>query len=96
MRSLLFLTCFNDLDRASACINPRTFADDTNLFDPSKNVKTLETRNFELINIFERLKTNKPSRNIGITNFILFYPSNANKNLPLKTPVLSLEGIGNK
>ena len=46
---LLFLIYVNDLHRASACINPIMFADDTNLFYLNKNLKTFETMNFEFL-----------------------------------------------
>ena len=46
-----------------------------------------------LLKVFERLETNKLSMNIDETKFMLFHPCRANENLPLKLPLLSLEGL---
>ena len=60
------------------------FADVENLIYSSKNIKTLfKTINFELTKVFEWLKTNKLSIDTDKTNFILFHPRSATKNLPL-------------
>ena len=70
------------------------FADDTNLFYLSKNIKpSFETMSFKLIKISEWLKTNKLSINIKRANFILFNSCRANENLPLKLPLLFLDGF---
>ena len=49
--------------------------------------------NFELIKICKWLKTNKQSINIDKINFILFHPRRTNEHLPLKSPLISLDGF---
>ena len=91
---LSFLIYVNDLHGASAHINPIMFVDDTNSFCSSEDTKTLfETMNFELRKIFKWLKTSKISINMDNTNFIFFQPHRANKNLPVKLLLLSLDGL---
>ena len=54
---LLFLIYVNDLYKASKILNPIMFADDTNLFFSSYDIKTLfHIVNQELINIHEWFK----------------------------------------
>ena len=88
---LLFLIYVNDLHGASGYINRIMSVDDTNSFCSSKDTKTFETMNFELRKISEWLKTSKISINMDNTNFIFFQPRRANKNLPLKRLLLSLD-----
>ena len=66
-------------------------ADDANLLCSSKDIKTFEAINFELIKISEWLKAEKLFINMDKTDFILFHSRRANKNLPLKLPLLFLD-----
>ena len=51
---ILFLVYVNDFNKASDVIDPIMFADDTNLFYPHQNIKTLfGTVNCELEKICE-------------------------------------------
>ena len=91
---LLFLLYINDLCKASNIITPIMFADDTNLFYTHQNIKTLfNEMNTELKNISEWLRANKLSINVDKTNFILFHKARDRDNLPLKLPVLTINGV---
>ena len=71
--SLLFLIYVNDLYKASKILNPIMFADDTNLFFSSYDIKTLfHIVNQELINIHEWFKANKLSLNSSKTKYVFF------------------------
>ena len=52
-------------------MKPVIFADETNLFSPGKEIKTLLPKtNYELQTIHECFKTNKRSLNEDKTNFL--------------------------
>ena len=73
---LLYLIYVRKLHRVSACINPIMFADETNLFYSSKNIKKLfGAMNVEPIKSSECLKIKKLSINTDKTDFILFHPT---------------------
>jgi len=91
---LLFLIYINDLHKSSSALNCILFADDTNLFYSSKNIKTIfHTVNNELTHINEWFKANKLSLNITKTKYTLFMKSSRADNLPLKLPNLNINKI---
>ena len=72
---LLFLIYINDLAKISNILFFLMYADDTNVFLSSKNLKELETlMNQELSSLLEWLNANKLSLNIKKTHFIIFSP----------------------
>ena len=74
---LLFLLYINDLPNISNQLKFYLFADDTNIYFESDNLKKLEkTMNKELAKLFEWLCLNRLSLNISKTNFVLFHPTN--------------------
>ena len=69
----LFLLYINDLRNISKLLKFIIFADDTNIFYSSENIKTLEkTMNDELAKLVSWFKANKLSLNINKTNFMMF------------------------
>ena len=67
------------------------FADDTNLFCSSKDIKTLFLNtNLELKKIFEWFWANKLSLNEDKTTFTLFQSIQDRDNLPLCLPILKI------
>ena len=70
---LLFLIYINDLPNISDKLNFFLFADDTNIYYESKNLKLLEkTVNDELKKLSLWLNLNRLALNIGKTNFVIF------------------------
>ncbi len=74
---LLFLLYINDLPHVSNILRFYLFADDTNLYYESKNLKQLEkVVNKEMNKIFQWLCSNRLALNISKTNFVIFHPYN--------------------
>ena len=87
---LLFLLYINDLPNISKELKFYLFADDTNIYFESNELKSLEKiMNKELMKLYEWLCINRLSLNISKTNFVVFHA----KNKP-KSPVTIL--INNK
>ena len=77
---LLFLLYINDLPNISNHLKFYLFADDTNIYYESKDLKTLQyTMNKELEKLYEWLCINRLSLNISKTNFIVFHAKNKPK-----------------
>ena len=73
---ILFTLYVNDMPNA-ATLEPRLFADDTNIFNFGDNLQNLSQQtNLELEKLNEWLKANKLKINTGKTNFCLFNPNN--------------------
>ena len=69
---LLFLLYINDMPNSSDKLSFRIFADDTNLFFASKNLKELESvMNNEIKLVLRSCTTNKLSVNLKKTNYML-------------------------
>ena len=74
---LLFLIYINDLPNISKIFKFFLFADDTNIYYESDNLKQLErTVNKELQWLNHWLNVNRLSLNISKTNFVIFHPYN--------------------
>ena len=93
----LFLIFVNDLNDSTVVLDSVLFADDTNLFYPDNNIRTLfETENQELSQINDWFLANKLkfksklSLNIGETKYMLFHKLTDQENIPLKLPSLQL------
>ena len=85
---LLFLIY---LYKSSKILNPIMFADDTNLFFSSYDIKTLfHIVNQELINIHEWFKANKLSINSSKTKYVFFHKPCKADYIPLKLPDLKI------
>ena len=79
---ILFLIYINDLNSYSKTLKTIMFADDTNLFLSGKNIKDIETRiNDELELMTEWFRANLLSLNVSKTSFIVF---GNRKNLEVK------------
>ena len=77
---LLFLLYINDLPNISKKLKFFLFADDTNIYLDSYDLKKLEkTINKELSKLYEWLCINRLSLNISKTNFVIFTPPNKQK-----------------
>ena len=77
---LLFLIYINDLPNISKKLKFYLFADDTNIYYESKNLKSLEkTVNKELDKLHDWLCLNRLSLNISKTNFVIFHAINKPK-----------------
>ena len=77
---ILFLLYINDLPNISKKLKIFLFADDTNIYLESDNLKTLENdMNNELIILYDWLCVNRLSLNISKTNFVLFHAINKRK-----------------
>ena len=77
---LLFLLYINDLPNISSKLKFYLFADDTNIYCESDDIKHLELiMNRELIKLHEWLCINRLSLNISKTNFVIFCPINKPK-----------------
>ena len=77
---ILFLLYINDLPNISDKLKFYLFADDTNIYFESNNLKLLErTMNKELEKLYEWLCINRLSLNISKTNFVIFSPPNKPK-----------------
>ena len=77
---LLFLLYINDLPNISKKLKFFLFADDTNIYFESDNLKNLEkTMNKELKRLYEWLCLNRLSLNISKTNFVIFQARNKPK-----------------
>ena len=84
---LLFLIYINDLPNVSEKLKIFLFADDTNIYFESKNLKELEkTINNELKHLSLWLKVNRLALNISKTNFVIFHTHQRqlNHNVTLK------------
>ena len=80
---LLFIIYINDLCQVSDILKPIMFADDTNLFCSSNDIKTLFlNKNLELKKISEWFRANKLSLNEDKTIFTLFQRIQDRENLP--------------
>ena len=74
-------------------LNVIMFADDTNLFLSAKNLKNLFMKmNDEIDKINEWLAANKLSLNITKTNYVFFCSTSMEDDLPLKLPVIRIDG----
>ena len=83
----------NDLSYCSGLLEPIMFADDTNSFFSHKDIKELfRIVNIELDKICTWFKTNKLSLNEGKTKSILFHKPKDKVNIPLKLPILNMNG----
>ena len=72
MGPLLFLLYINDLPNCSSKLSFRIFADDTNMFYTSNNLRNLESvMNEEFKLVVQYCVTNKLSINLSKTNYIL-------------------------
>ena len=90
---LLFLIYVNDLSYSSGLLEPIMFADDTNLLFSHKDIKELfRTVNIELDKICTWLRANKLSLNEGKTKYALFHKPKDKGNIPLKLPILTVNG----
>ena len=79
---LLFILYVNDMPSAVARLNVIMFADDTNLFISSKDIKSsIQIMNEELNKFTEWFCANKLSLNIDKTKFTPFHKSHEAKNL---------------
>ena len=88
---LLFLIYVNDLPNVSNMLDPIMFADDTNLFFSSSNIKTLfATVNHELEKISLWFIANRLSLNVEKTKYTLFHKKSVRDNIPLKLPDLKI------
>ena len=77
---LLFLLYINDLPNISKELKFYLFANDTNIFLESNDLKSLEkTMNKELLKLHEWLCINRLSLNITKTNFVIFHAKNKTK-----------------
>ena len=77
---LLFLLYINDLPNISKKLKFYLFADDTNIYYESDNLKSLErTINKELEKLHDWLCLNRLSLNISKTNFVIFHAINKPK-----------------
>ena len=88
---LLFIIFINNLSQVSDILQPIMFADDTNLFCSSNDIKTLFLNtNLELKKISEWFRANKLSLNEDKTTFTLFHRIQDRDNLPLRLPILKI------
>ena len=88
---LLFIIYINDLCQVSDILKLIMFADDTNLFCSSNDIKTLFLNtNLELHKISEL--QNSESLNEDKTTFTLFHRIQDRDNLPLRLPILKING----
>ena len=77
---LLFLLYINDLPNISKKLKFFLFADDTNIYMESSNLKDLErSMNIELKKLYVWLCVNRLSLNITKTNFVIFHAINKPK-----------------
>ena len=77
---LLFLLYINDLPNISKKLKFFLFADDTNIYIESDNLRSLEKiMNKELQKLYEWLCLNRLSLNISKTNFVIFHAINKPK-----------------
>ena len=90
---LLFIIYINDLYNVSNILQPIMFADDTNLFSSHSNIKELFNNvNLELDKISLWFKANKLSLNEGKTKYTFFHKTRQKDNIPLKMPLLAING----
>ena len=88
---LLFIIFINNLSQVSDILQPIMFADDTNLFCSSNDIKALFLNtNLELKKISEWFRANKLSLNEDKTTFTLFHRIQDRDNLPLRLPILKI------
>ena len=86
---LLFLIFANDLQKSTKFLDPKMFANDTNLFYSNKDINTLfKIANEELNEINEWFRANKLSINAGKTKHIFFQKQHDAKKIPQKSPIL--------
>ena len=79
---VLFLLYMNDLPNISKELKFYLFADDTNIYFESNELKSLEKiMNKELMKLYEWLCINRLSLNISKTNFVVFHVKNKPKSL---------------
>ena len=83
----------NGLSYSSGLLEPIMFADDTNLFFSHEDIKELfQIVNNELDKICTWFKANKLSLNEGKTKYTLFHKPKDKDNIPLKLPILNMNG----
>ena len=81
---LLFIIYINDMSSTSDVLKFILFADDTNIFFSSSNLKhAQDVMNTELINLSEWFKVNKLSLNIMKTNYIVFTSTHNKVSIPV-------------
>ena len=81
---LLFTVYINDLYNVYNIIQPIMSAEDTNLFSSHDNL--------ELYKVTVWFKANKPSLNEGKTKCTFFHKFLQKGNIPLKLPMLAIDG----
>ena len=90
---LLFIIYINDLYNVSNILQPIMFADDKNPFSSYINTKDLFNNvNLELNKIAIWFKTNKLKLNEGKTKYTFFHKFRPKNNIPLKLPMLAING----
>ena len=90
---LTFVFCIyvNGLCNASNILDPKMFADDTNLFLSHQIINTLfKIFNEELNKIGDWFKENKLSLNNRKTKYTIFHKTSSKDNVPLKLPALKI------
>ena len=87
---LLFLLFVNDLPNSSCKLKFRIFADDTNIFYSSKNIKDLEsTINEELVNVIRYCTVNKLSINFKKTSYMII--ASPRKKVSINVPACDIQ-----
>ena len=91
---LLFLTCINDLHKASSVLKLVMFADDTNLFLSNKDInKLFNDMNVELQKMSIWFKTNKLSLNSNKTKWTLFHSQKKKRLIANDLPILYINNF---
>ena len=90
---LLFVIYINDLYNVFNILQPKMFADDANLFSSHSNIKDLfNNAKLDLNKIALWFKANKLPLNKGKTKYIFFHRFRKKGNIPLKLPMLAING----
>ena len=92
-RAFVFLIFINHLNNSTKVVDPVLFADDTNLFCSDNNARALfEIANQVLSRINDWFLVNKLSLNAEKAKYMLFHKLTDQENIPLKLPLLQLNG----
>ena len=90
---LLFVIYISDLYNVFNILQPKMFADDANLFSSHSNIKDLfNNAKLDLNKIALWFKANKLPLNKGKTKYIFFHRFCKKGNIPLKLPMLVING----